>query len=271
MNFLMYLKRLKAFLSIFRRDSPKISLLIPFNATDPQRKKVFKWVKKYWKSEIPGVEIIIGQSSLSPFCKTNALNNAVKKSSGKVLVIMDADAYIEGAVISNCADRILEDLENNLWYVPYRNLYRLTQSVTEELLNSAPWNPLPLPSPPLPYMVENLGHSSKYGNRYGAMCMMFPREAYNILGGFDERFVGWGGEDVAILRALDTLFGKHKTTDNDIFHMWHPVIGSNYKSRKWEGQETANNNSQLANKYHKATRNPSQMRALVDEGNKYKI
>lgn len=245
---------------------PKISLLIPFSTGDRWRKNSFEWLLKYWRHELPDAEIIIGKSRSRVFCKGEALNYAVKKSRGKVLVIMDADAYIPGKVIEYCADRILEEQEHHLWYVPYRNLYRLTKGITERILASNPECPLRLPSPPPEEDVENNRHKSKYGHRYGAMCMVFPREAYDILGCFDERFKGWGGEDVALLRALDTLYGKHKTTSNDILHLWHPFIGANYKTRVWKGQKHGGINDRLASKYNKATRQPSKMRKLVDEG-----
>ncbi len=266
----MYLKKLKDFLlSILptsKKSSPKISLLVPFDGVNEQRVKVVKWLKKYWKHELPDAEFILTTSDYVPFCKTNALNKAARKAKGKVLVILDADAFISGKVINRCADRILEDLDNHLWYIPYRRLYRLTKNTTEYILASSPTAPYIPPSPPPREMIENHGHASKYGHRYGAMCMVFPREALDTLGCFDERFKGWGGEDIALLRALDTLWGKHKTVDNDILHMWHPYIGKDYTSRMWENQQAANLNSTLASTYHKASKSPAKMREIVDEG-----
>lgn len=248
-----------------RKRQPKISLLIPFRSSNYQRTKTFKWLLKYWAHELPHAQIVVGTSRSRIFNKSEALNDAASRATGKVLVILDADAYLPGHIIERCADRILEKRENHLWYVPYRRLYRLTRHITHKILESDPTNPLRLPSPPPPEDVEN-GQKSAYGHRYGAMIMMFPREALEILGCFDERFKGWGGEDVALLRALDTLYGKHKTTDNDILHLWHPVIGHSYKTRVWEGQDSAHPNDKLAYAYHRATRHPSEMRRLVDEG-----
>ncbi len=263
MSYSMYLKKLRHFFR--KKERPKISLLIPFSSTDPLRKRNFKWLLEYWKCQLPEAEIIIGKSNSKIFCKGEALNNAVRKSTGKVLVILDADAYLSGKVIDRCATRILEELDNHLWYVPYRRLYRLNKSVTRLITDSDPCNTWMPIHPVEPKWIENAGHSIKYGNRYGAMIMMFPREAYYTIGKFDERFKGWGGEDVALLRALDTLYGKHKTTDNDIFHLWHPFIGANYQNRRWKGQDHGSVNANLANRYHHATRHPTEMRALVKE------
>jgi hypothetical protein len=273
LKFLKLLKRLRMFfLYTFFRDQwekkrPTISLLIPFSTKSRTRKRTFKWLQTYWKNELPYAEIIVGRSNSKPFNKNEALNDAARKAHGKVLVLLDADTYMEGKVLQECADEIIEELEfgNHLWFVPYRHLFRLTKQATRRILRSDPRDPLRLPSPPNPEDVMGDGQESPYGHRYGAMVMVFPREALDVLGCFDERFAGWGGEDVALLRALDTLWGKHKTTENDVLHLWHPMIGDTYRTRKWKNQEHPESNANLAMRYHKASRNPSKMRKLVDE------
>ncbi len=248
---------------------PKISLLIPFSSTDKARKASFKWLLEYWKHELPDAEIIVGKSKSKVFCKASALNDAFEKSTGKVIVVLDSDAYMDGAVLNRCADRIIEELNrgHRIWYVPYRHLYRLTKKASKLILDSDPANPYKFPSHPTDDDIENTGDSSKYGHRYGAMCTIMPREAIETLGCFDERFdKGWGGEDISLLRALDTLYGKHKTTNNYILHIWHPFYGADYKTRKWAKQEIAGGNTNLANKYNRASGRPSAMRELVDEG-----
>lgn len=268
-NFIMYWRKLKLFLKrVLFNQRPKISLLIPFSTKDPIRKRNFKWLLEYWQAQLPDAEIIIGHSKSKIFCKGEALNDAVSRSTGKVLVILDADAYLSGDTISRCADRILEELEygNHLWYVPYRSLWRLTRETTEQIIHNHKAYEAPNLDDftPFPYQVEGDGTKAKYGHRYGAMIMMFPRQAYELIGCFDERFKGWGGEDVALLRALDTLWGKHKTLNINIHHLWHPYIGGNYQERRWEGQEYGSVNSRLAIKYHQATRKPTEMWKLIN-------
>jgi predicted glycosyltransferase involved in capsule biosynthesis len=247
---------------------PKISLLIPFSSKNHVRTRTFKWLLQYWKCELPEAQIVIGHSSGKVFCKGRALNNAAAKARGKVLCILDADAYLPGHIINTCADRILEEIAHHLWYVPYRHLYRLTRKATKEILKSDPCDPLRLPSPPPFEDIDCKGRDhSRYGHRYGAMITIIPRQALKVLGCFDERFKGWGGEDVAILRALDTLYGRHKTTNNDILHLWHPFIGETYQTRRWKGQRySCGRNSNLAIKYHMATGHPRAMRKLVNQG-----
>jgi GT2 family glycosyltransferase len=267
MKSLTFLKRLGLSLERVFHHRPKISLLIPFSSKDPIRRQSLHWLVRYWQHELPDAEIIIGESTGEIFSKGEALNDAVSQSTGEILVILDADAYLSGKVIDRCADRILEAATwgHKLWFVPYRHLYRLKKDISKIILESDPHNPLRLPVPPPEAYFENQGDQMKYGHRYGAMVMMFPRRAYHELGCFDERFVGWGGEDVALLRALNTVYGKYKTTNNPIFHIWHPKLGEDYRSRMWVGHERGQANGHLANRYHQASYKPSRMRELIEE------
>jgi hypothetical protein len=274
MKSLTFLKRLRKFLlgdrrRIFRKR-PKISIIIPFSSTDPWRLAAFQWLMRYWRAELPQAEIVVGRSRGRVFCKGEALNDAVRKSRGRVIAILDADAYLPGHIVESCADKILENLDKHLWFVPYRHLYRLNRCITEDILASVPECPVRIICHPQDHMLSDHRDKSRYGHRYGAMAMIFPREAYEAIGCFDERFVGWGGEDVALLRALDTLYGKHKTKRGCIFHLWHPFVGRDYTTRIWEGQTHARINERLANEYHKATRNPTMMRNLADEAVRYR-
>lgn len=259
------------FYGVVEKKRPKISILIPFSSTSAIRDKTFQWLLKYWAHELPDAEIIIGKSRGKIFCKTEAFNDAAKRATGKVLVLLDADAYMYGSVIDKCADKILEELRfgNHLWFIPYRHLYRLRKFISRSIISSDPENPLRISSPPPPEYVQGKKHENVYAHRYGAMAMIFPREALDVLGCFDERFKGWGGEDVCLLRALDTLWGKHKTTNNDILHLWHPFIGTDYITKRWEGQDAGNINNKLSKKYHQATGHPALMRKIVDEGCKH--
>lgn len=231
---------------------PKISILIPFAAKNPYRRKVFKWVLKYWKKELPDAEVIVGRSDSKPFCKNEALNDAFRRSSGKVIVMMDADAYIEGTIIEKCADMILENLDNHLWFIPYRKLYRLNQETTKEVIDSDPADPLRITCPPNLDQLDDNGDKSDYGHRYGAMCMIYPREAIETLGCYDERFcvdeqteiltkTGWKNYKNLTV-ADETLTLNHETGLSE----WQPVQKINIfpsQKQKMLSMESKNHSS----------------------------
>jgi len=262
------------------RKGHGISILIPFRCLDKSspRVKNVEWLKRYWAAQLPGAEIVIGDDpdTTKLFSKSAAVNNAASKAKGDVFVIIDADGYLKAESAFYCAEEIrhARKLGRKLWFVPYRQFYRLTEEASRCLLQSDPAHPFPFPEPLASFFI--LGDTDpKVGHWYGAMVQIMPREAFEMVGGWDERFRGWGGEDHAAMRAMDTLYGLHKTLPGQVLHIWHPQIGPagvkeqvHWKERMWENQNETGINDQLSNKYYGAYRNPTRMRQLLEEGRK---
>jgi hypothetical protein len=257
--------------AIFRRRAKGkgISLLVPFSADTPARAATWAWLRAYWAAQIPAAQVIVQGDGHVPFSKTTAVNAAFRQSSGDVIVILDADCYLPGSVILDCARRIrrARRLRMKLWFVPYRHFYRLTKEASGRVTGSDPRKPYGFPTPPAPDDTEPATGQS-VGHWFGALIQVMPREAFFAANGMDERFAGWGGEDVSFMRAVDTLYGKHRTTRNQVLHLWHPAHrsgGPRNAANRWEGQERDNNN--LASKYTGANGRPGRMRALtIEEG-----
>lgn len=221
---------------------------------------------------MPEAEIVLGDAPGEPFSKTCAINAAYRASHGDVLVQLDADCYIDAAVILNCAREIRKGRDQTpreaVWFVPYRHLYRLTRVSTLYLTGSDPAEPFRFNSPPDDVDVGPT-NGSDFGHWFGALIQIYPREAFEMVRGMDARFRGWGGEDVAFVLALDTLFGVHRMTSNQVLTLWHSVQskpGTNPNLlRVWEGQDDPRKNWKTAGAYRKALRNPGAMRALIDQ------
>jgi hypothetical protein len=253
-------------------NRPQISLLVPFRPSveHPHRVRLWAWLEQYWRYELPDAEIVIGRSTSETFSKTEAVNDAARRATGRIFVILDSDTYIRGTAILKCA-RAIEDAQrrgHRLWFIPYRRLYRLTEESTEQVLASSHQWPFRFPSPPPVDEVESTV-GSMHGHHFGAMIQVMPREAFELVGGMDPRFQGWGGEDVSFMRAVDTLYAKHKTLRHDVLHLWHPSIGITVYDRMWEGQQRPGSNSRLAERYNRAVGDRVRMLALVDEGHRF--
>jgi 23S rRNA A2030 N6-methylase RlmJ len=81
----------------------------------------------------------------------------------------------------------------------------------------------------------------------------------------DERFVGWGGEDISFMIAVDTLYAPHRTTRNGVLHLWHPHKGTEHFDRMWEGQEEPGANNALSTRYADARALSRRMHILTRE------
>jgi len=233
------------------------------------------WVKKYWKTQLPGAEVIIGHDPFLklPFSKSVAVNNAVAKSKGDILVIADADGYFPAELVLHCAQKIRKARKKGqrLWYVPYRQFYRLTEEASMCVLTSSPDDPYQFSTPPPPSCILDCS-GSQHGHWYGAGIQIMPREAYEEVGGWDPRFRGWGGEDHAAMRAMDTLYWPHKTLPGQFLHLWHPMMSPtgvhkivHWSERMWENQTATGANDDLSGRYYGATGDRKRMRKLVNE------
>lgn len=247
---------------------PTISLLIPYRDDGEQRARVWHWLQRYWACHFSwDAEIVVGRYNGVPFSKAAAVNEAARRARGKIFVVLDADCYIDYRVVREVVNRILvaQQEQKKLWFVPYRRLYRINQEGTQAVLDSDPHRNWWFPSPPPSKWIENPQQDSHYGHQWAALILILPAEAFWCVGGFDEKFAGWGGEDSSFMRAVDTLWALHENTDNDVFHLWHVRPGHNFLTRSWKGQRTTNVNARLAQRYNLASGDPVLMRALVEE------
>lgn len=260
-----------------------ISLLVPFRCLNPEdpRARNWAWLRKFWENQLPGAEVIVGEDKRYdlPFSKSVAVNDAARKATGDVFVIIDADGLIDPDIIVHCAKEIREARRcgHRLWFIPYRQFYRLSEEASCRLTNSDHKNPYRFTCPP--EACDIIGDTDPLvGHWYGAMIQLLPREAFEMVGGWDPRFRGWGGEDHAAMRATDTLYWFHKTIPCQVLHVWHPQISPkgkaafvHWKERMWEGQSGPNMNDRLSGRYFWASGHPKRMRILVDEGLRYRF
>jgi glycosyltransferase involved in cell wall biosynthesis len=251
-----------------RRKRGKLSVLIPFTSQDLHRIRTVTWVKEFYETHLPrGTEFIIGTNYDQPFCKTAAVNQAASKATGDIIVILDADCYMDPNDLVDAAERIRSAQARGIktWFVPYRRFYRLREDISDELLRSDPCRPLVIPDPPpASYIEVNRNTNISAGHWWGALVQIMPLEAFRAAGGMDERFKGWGGEDISFMHAVDTLWGKHKTTNNPVYHIWHPTKPGRWKgTRMWDGQEVPEMNDWLVDKYEEAKYDHDAMKRLT--------
>jgi hypothetical protein len=280
------LKRLIYFaIALFKRHSHNntkgagVSILIPARCVDKDQRLInLQWIKKYWHAQLPGAEVIVGEDWRSdlPFSKSVAVNDAAWRSEGDVLVITDTDIYIDTNEVMECVKRIRHARArgHRLWFIPYRQFYRLTKEASARVLRSDPKYPYQFSVPPDTEDILDTSGSGDpaHGHWFGAGIQILPREAFECVGGWDERFRGWGGEDHSIMMATDTLYWPHKTLSGQALHLWHPMLGSKgqemyltWKYRMWKGQTETGANDDLCGRYYGAYGHPHRMRKLIDE------
>lgn len=257
-----------------------ISIIVPYRSQgDAHRDANYEWLHQYYTTNLPGAQWVVGKTDAVPFNKCAAVNDGFRRTHGDVIVVLDADAFMDTQALLDAAAEIrwARDHGHGLWVMPYRRLYRLTEDAARRVMNT---------SPDLPWSMQYFGgrdwvegwrecHEDEYenqrgsmhGHMFGAMVQVHPREAFEVTGGWDERFSGWGGEDISFARCVDTLYGRHVSLNYPVYHLWHPQLPSQSSAwataRRWEGQTS--NNEDLSQRYYEAYLDYNRMRALTDE------
>jgi hypothetical protein len=90
-------------------------------------------------------------------------------------------------------------------------------------------------------------------------CIVVPRALWESVGGFDERFEGWLGEDAAFYAACQALVGVERF-EGPCFHLWHPR-----SPEKNPALPEFQANERLLARYKAARRDTEAMRGILAE------
>lgn len=224
------------------------SVLIPYRSDNAERDRIFDWVLKRWQIMYPNAQICIGTDNSELFSRSAARNHAYRQARCDMLVIADADTpptEAVGKAVEKCAT-------SGMWYLPYGavDYYNLAQEYSNFILSQDPL-----------YKISPKDENFKFEHKLESWAgiLILPRKAFETVGGYDTRFVGWGYEDNVFQLALDTLWGGHKRMDRDsLFHIWHPITpGTNFDS------PTIIQNQNMWLRYKRAYGKPMSMQNVV--------
>lgn len=236
-----------------------ISLLVPFRANGPRdtRIKSWDWIRRRWEHLLPEAELCIGtDDGGDPFSKSVAVNDAYRKSTGDMLVIVDADSWVERAAVIQGIE-IAYRREHLV--VPWWQAWRLHQNHSRVVMAADPAGPNPV-TREMREACRDEGPSPASA----AMVLCIQRTAFERVGGFDPRFRGWGSEDVSFGLATWTLLGRNEYSLGESFALYHPKPENKDGMRVWK-KDAGLLNMPLYERYRAAQANVNAMSALCAE------
>lgn len=174
------------------RVAHDVTVAIPWRAT-PSRVKPYQRVREFWASM--GFPVVTADSNpWRPFNRAQARNRAVAQVGTEYVVVADADSLPEKRAIVQALATVQGEV-----VLPFTANRVISAAWVDELdLAAAPTADGPLTS-----------SDDVTGVGTGGVWVM-RTVTWHYLGGMDERFVRWGGEDASFIALAATLAGARR-------------------------------------------------------------
>lgn len=238
----------------------KFTFVVPYSV-DGSRRIIGRdenWtvVRDHLRAEVDGGDALwqrpvhVGIAPCEPtgWSKGAAVHNGVRTTGTDGLVIHDADALVAPGALRTAARAVAAGAP---WAMPHTAVWRLSRRGTARYLAAyRAGGTMPRVDP---LWLERRPHVAPAGGG----VVVLTRAAYDLVGGIDPRFHGWGGEDISFARALNTLVGQGLHGDAPLIHLWHTPDPTRVHGR---GPPP---NERLAGKYLDASGDYEAMRELV--------
>ena len=136
------------------------------------------------------------------YCRAATFNEASRVARGSVLIAHDNDMLVP----ARYAAEVLARTRDGFAFVdPKRFIFYLDEAISRAIMNGMPLRPHTAS------VVQNLKGGS----------IAATREAYQAIGGFDEEFVGWGGEDNDFWDRAREYGRVYEFGYLPLVHLWH--------------------------------------------------
>lgn len=195
-----------------------VAVLVPFRPDGGWRDRVLAFVHARYNREHPTWPIILGACSgtdrsvgaLNDWSKGEAVADARSRTSATVLVIADADSFMDARRLD---DAVTTVQQTGRWVTPYETVRRLNEQATRHLLTAG--------GEPLGFDRQRDAARDEYHGYAAGGIVVLPAEVYDDCP-LDPRFHGWGGEDESWGYALTTLHREPVVQAGHLWHLWHP-------------------------------------------------
>lgn len=223
------------------------TVVVPFAANDdPYREAALDFVVEWLRPH--GWPIVVEPGDPDPWSKGATIARAMRRVSTPGLVLHDADVLVEHSAVTSCASAVVAGYA---WAQPHDEVFRLSRRTTQLVLARQMRGPHPFLG------IAALDRPRHLAARGGGIVVL-SRDAYDLVGGIDPRFVGWGGEDISFARALDTLAGPSFRLRVPMWHLYHEP------QTILPGRRASPESERLASQYLDAVGSEEQMRSVIE-------
>lgn len=188
-------------------------LIVPRRKDDGHRDRLWAWARRRWEKYHPEFEIFEGHHDRGLFNRSAAVNTAARLAGDwDVGIVIDSDIFLRQSQVEQA---VAKAYKSGLVTWGHRRWRGFHESWTTRTLDDRKDFGAELDREDMDLLIERTNPIS------WSCCIAFPRKVWDDLGGFDERFIGWGFEDMALQSVVVGLYG-HERIEGDVYHLWHP-------------------------------------------------
>lgn len=193
---------------------PPIDVLLPYRPADPHRTAGLNIALFGWdNTRFPHRLHIGGDGSMSqPWNKAVAVNRLLDQVTGEKVLLYGSDHLPP-------SEEKLAEISAALDEHPFVGCFTRHSTLSAATVGQL-WRSIQTHDtwPPVFRHVDFHSHAP-----FALGVVAARRDALTELGGLDERFVGWGGEDIAIREAAAGLWGPVPQLAGQVISVWHPA------------------------------------------------
>lgn len=206
-----------------------MKVIVPYRSDNGHRDRLWAFLRThYWA----GFDVTVGHHNDGRFNRSKAINHAAKDD-WDIAVIADADTWVPHNQLAEAIDTA--NTTGRLT-AAFTTVAELTKSCTETILAN---QTLTTPTSVLRVRRRELDTQSS--------MLVITRDLWDKVGGLDERFNGWGGEDNAFWKTCTLHAGQPERIHGHAYHLWHEPSSDKHRGPAYR------NNLKLWRRYQTAT------------------
>jgi len=230
-------------------------ILVPRRPDHGIRDRIWQHLHHEWAKH--GYEIIEGHHDTyeGPFNRARAINRAARHAGDwDLALILDSDVWVPPANLEKARQAALDT--GKLSY-PHTAWWCTSEDARDDILGGTlhldDWDTWPD------------GAWSTRTPLSQSSLMWVRRDLYDEVGGYDERFIGWGAEDWGWHKACTTLRDGEERIDAPVVHLHHPVCEESRAANASEPNKLHDANVERGKQYLRAAGNKKAIHKLIRE------
>jgi hypothetical protein len=194
----------------------KVVFLVPRRKDDGPRDRIWAYCRARWERCSRTSRWSRAITTTGAFNRSAAINRAAELADEggpwDIGIVIDADVVLSESQV-RAAIETAADTGRVTW--AHRRWRGVREDATRRILDDRRDLGAELDRDELDLIVERTNPLS------WSCCIAMPRAVFDDLGGFDERFEGWGFEDMAFQSVICGLYG-YERIPGDVVHLYHP-------------------------------------------------